>query len=1276
MRRVSTFLLVGGIIGALLAPPAAAVDGRGARPPQTALRPGGHEHPEAPRGDRGRLPASRPAPGDTPDTPNPYRAFLPAGTQGDYAYWNPALAVAAAEREGGGNGLAAMNPVAINEAEGNGRKQNDSRATAQAIPGFGLGSGENPAANVSGRLVGTEFTSKEFLSPSQEDGSPALATPITDLSISNNVFTVGVIGDGQHGSHGTGSGDFDWYRLDNVVSGEWLSILVTTPIAQGSDLDPYIDLFDGAGNYLHGDDDGAGRGYDSSLFWQPVGSGSYYLRVSAANSWQWTNTDPASGFGATSECVYGLEIAMGLQLNSIDVDHYSVELDRGDVLGVAVDGANWLQVRDPAGGLVIDKIGGSAGNYPPASPLPAGNPNDASADLAFVADEPGTYTVVVRLDVGPYLLRLRAFHAGLTGAPRNATQRVFLDFDGAEVDTAIFGGPGVRTFSPLAAFLPRWGLSAADEDAVIDAIIAVVEDKVEHELAEDGRNGHRETSHTAGEMDVEFLNSRDHGEMWGDPHVSRIVIGGTIAESGISTIGIASSIDVGNFESEDDAFVLLDLLSGPPSDPNSLNQYGLSGGRTKIDLVAAGVGNITAHEAGHFLGNFHQDQHNTLPAIQDQGGNLDNSVGTGNDGIYGNADDRDVRFAEDVYNPDEGFWGTEDTALRTAFGLSTGDASAPARPSAPDVAPRDASVRVTFSPPADDPFTPVTSYRIRAYAGDALVSTTNTAASPVDVGGLDNGTTYEFTVAAINDVGASPQSPRSAAVVPRTVPGAPTDVEGAVDDGDIRVSFDAPADDGGAEITSYLVRTYEDGDEIGSTTGDASPVTVTSLDEGSTYRFTVAALNAAGEGPESALSDGVTLVEPIPPLAPTDVSVTPAAGALVVDGSPPAGAADLPILRYVARAYAIGGSTPVATESGALPVTIDGLQDRTLYEVTLAAVNAAGEGPESAKSAPIAPNGIAAGLTRLSAGSPDVRTLAITICSFLLPGQDSAQRVLLARDDVFADALAGAPLAGDEACILFTPGGADAALDPAVRAEIDRVLVSDGTVEVLGGEAAVSPAVAAELTGAGYTVRRYFGATRFETATTVASAVQAANPGNTSALLAYGLNWPDALTGGAFGAASGQPILLTDSASLHPATAATLSELGITSTSVLGGEAVVSPAAMAAAPGATRVAGPNRMGTASEVARALWDSLGASTDRFVFANLELEEAWTLALAAAPLSAHLGAPQLGIGTAFYPDETNALLEGRTSATEGSGVIVGGAEFVSDAFAAEILADLQP
>ena len=152
------------------------------------------------------------------------------------------------------------------------------------------------------------------------------------------------------------------------------------------------------------------------------------------------------------------------------------------------------------------------------------------------------------------------------------------------------------------------------------------------------------------------------------PNVSRIVVGGTIPELGISTIGIAESIDVGNFETEETGVVLLDLLSASAPNPNSLNTFPRVAGVSIIEVIGAGVGNITAHEAGHYLGNWHTEQFITAPNIMDQGGNLANTVGVGADGIFGTADDVDVDFGLDVFVPSEGFTGFEDTLNSIAVG--------------------------------------------------------------------------------------------------------------------------------------------------------------------------------------------------------------------------------------------------------------------------------------------------------------------------------------------------------------------------------------------------------------------------------------------------------------------------------------------------------------------------------------------------------------------------------------------------------------------------------
>jgi hypothetical protein len=66
------------------------------------------------------------------------------------------------------------------------------------------------------------------------------------------------------------------------------------------------------------------------------------------------------------------------------------------------------------------------------------------------------------------------------------------------------------------------------------------------------------------------------------------------------------------------------------------------------------------------------DQFDAQANLMDQGGNFPLLYGVGPDGVGGTADDPDVDFGNDTFNPFEGFTGTEETLIRTAFGLSKG----------------------------------------------------------------------------------------------------------------------------------------------------------------------------------------------------------------------------------------------------------------------------------------------------------------------------------------------------------------------------------------------------------------------------------------------------------------------------------------------------------------------------------------------------------------------------------------------------------------------------
>lgn len=114
----------------------------------------------------------------------------------------------------------------------------------------------------------------------------------------------------------------------------------------------------------------------------------------------------------------------------------------------------------------------------------------------------------------------------------------------------------------------------------------------------------------------------------------------------------------------------------------------------------------------------------------------------------------------------------------------------------------------------------------------------------------------------------------SAAAQAATVPGAPTIGTISVGNGAVSVSFTAPSDNGGAAITSYIVTIDLDGRTI---TGTGTPILVTGLTNGTTYRFNVAAVNSEGTGPVSAWSAPVRpFFRPI--ITPSNITLTGGTG--------------------------------------------------------------------------------------------------------------------------------------------------------------------------------------------------------------------------------------------------------------------------------------------------------------------------------------------------------------------------------------------------------------
>jgi len=218
---------------------------------------------------------------------------------------------------------------------------------------------------------------------------------------------------------------------------------------------------------------------------------------------------------------------------------------------------------------------------------------------------------------------------------------------------------------------------------------------------------------------------------------------------------------------------------------------------------------------------------------------------------------------------------TSDSILNTVY---------PGVPSGLTATAGNAQASLTWSDPVTGGGSPITSYDVydgtssggESYSGTPACTVTGASATSCTVTGLTNGTTYYFTVEAVNGAGNSAASTEASAV-PITVPGAPTQSAPTAYSGQVAVNWSDPASNGGSAITGYNVyeatssggESYSGSAACSATGATATTCTVTGLAH-ATYYFTVEAVNAAGN---SAPSNQASVV-------PTDAIVlSPTSGA-------------------------------------------------------------------------------------------------------------------------------------------------------------------------------------------------------------------------------------------------------------------------------------------------------------------------------------------------------------------------------------------------------------
>ena len=281
----------------------------------------------------------------------------------------------------------------------------------------------------------------------------------------------------------------------------------------------------------------------------------------------------------------------------------------------------------------------------------------------------------------------------------------------------------------------------------------------------------------------------------------------------------------------------------------------------------------------------------------------------------------------------------------------------PGAPQNPTATPGDAELQIAWSAPDNDGGAAILTYRLRwkdaddasFAAGDVILAGADTLTATIT--GLTNGETYDVEIAAQNSAGFGAAA--TAQGTPDRAPGAPQNPAATRGNTELRVSWTAPADNGGPAITNYRLRwklasaaAFASGDA--RTVGAVTSATITGLTNGETYDVEITAQNSAGFG-AAATAQGTP--NPVAPSAPRSPGVTIADGELQLTWTAPADNGGSEITNYRVRwklaseaAFAPADAVVVVVGAGTLARTITGLTNGAAYDVEIAAQNAPGFG--------------------------------------------------------------------------------------------------------------------------------------------------------------------------------------------------------------------------------------------------------------------------------------------------------------------------------------------
>ncbi len=338
---------------------------------------------------------------------------------------------------------------------------------------------------------------------------------------------------------------------------------------------------------------------------------------------------------------------VGNNTNQLDEDWVSFNLNAGDIFDVRLNSnaSVVLPLLSLYNSSNTELIASSAliQSYPANSPLTgSASATVGNAGLSYIVPTTGKYYFRLGDVLSTYTVTFNVYRPPMESQPAGTQQILFLDFDGASVPRNTVGfGVGTARMSPISQSLAGWGLLPVDEPLLIDEITQRVADKFTY----------LQLNSTNPNVAIKVINSKDALDPWGSPNVSRAIVGGTYQQlvgnptvTNPGLIGIAESVDLGNFNTTETTLIMQDVLIA-----SSANAVPIGGPATRIQYIAEVIASVIAHEAGHYFGGFHQDPTNLVNGIMDQFYAPAVFAGVGRDLTFGTADDERLNFTTDAF---------------------------------------------------------------------------------------------------------------------------------------------------------------------------------------------------------------------------------------------------------------------------------------------------------------------------------------------------------------------------------------------------------------------------------------------------------------------------------------------------------------------------------------------------------------------------------------------------------------------------------------------------